>query len=50
MYVEDAARRLQAALAGSFAVTRIDVRHLESLHPHDAFARVSNASAGEVFA
>jgi len=50
MYVEDAARRLQAALAGSFAVTRIDVRHLESLHPHDAFARVSNASAGEAFA
>lgn len=49
MYVEDAARRLQAALAGSFAVARIDVRHLESLHPHDAFARVSNASAGKVF-
>jgi GTP cyclohydrolase I len=48
MYVEDAARKLQAALAGSFAVTRIDVRHLESLHPHDAFARVSNAFAGEV--
>lgn len=37
MYVEDAARRLQAALAGH-GLSRVDVRHQESLHPHDAVA------------
>lgn len=38
MFVEDAARRIQAALAGRFHRPRIHVRHLESLHPHDAVA------------
>jgi len=38
MFVEDAARRVQAALDGRHANPRVHVRHLESLHPHDAVA------------
>lgn len=38
MYVEDAARRIQAALAGRWTAPRVRVRHFESLHPHDAVA------------
>lgn len=38
MFVEDAARRIQAALDGHHANPRVHVRHLESLHPHDAVA------------
>lgn len=38
MFVEDAARRIQAALDGRHAHPRVHVRHLESLHPHDAVA------------
>ncbi len=38
MFVEDAARRIQAALEGVYAQPRVHVRHLESLHPHDAVA------------
>ncbi len=38
MFVEDAARRIQAALAQGFSNPHIHVRHLESLHPHDAAA------------
>ncbi|KWW36792.1 GTP cyclohydrolase FolE2 [Cupriavidus metallidurans] len=38
MFVEDAARRIQVALDGRFANPRVHVRHLESLHPHDAVA------------
>ncbi len=38
MFVEDAARRVQAALDGHHANPRVHVRHLESLHPHDAVA------------
>ncbi len=38
MFVEDAARRVQAALDGRHADPRVHVRHLESLHPHDAVA------------
>ena len=37
MFVEDAARRIQAALAG-YSRPSVHVRHLESLHPHDAVA------------
>lgn len=37
MFVEDAARRIEAALSG-YASPSIHVRHLESLHPHDAVA------------
>ncbi|MBB5368467.1 MULTISPECIES: GTP cyclohydrolase FolE2 [unclassified Janthinobacterium] len=39
MYVEDAARRVQAALAPRYAGVQVQVRHLESLHPHDAVAQ-----------
>ncbi len=40
MYVEDALRRLHQALlqAGAPDGSRIEVAHLESLHPHDAVA------------
>ncbi|WP_196855413.1 MULTISPECIES: GTP cyclohydrolase FolE2 [unclassified Janthinobacterium] len=38
MYVEDAARRVQAALP-HHAQARVTVRHMESLHPHDAVAQ-----------
>ncbi|WP_145186914.1 GTP cyclohydrolase FolE2 [Pseudomonas sp. URMO17WK12:I11] len=37
MFVEDAARRIRAALDGRRDV-QVHVRHLESLHPHDAAA------------
>ena len=39
MYVEDAARRVQAALAARYAQASVAVRHMESLHPHDAVAQ-----------
>jgi GTP cyclohydrolase IB len=38
MFVEDAARKIQAKLNGLFAAPKVHVRHLESLHPHDAVA------------
>jgi len=38
MFVEDAVRRIQAALDGSFNQPKAHVRHLESLHPHNAVA------------
>ena len=43
MFCEDAARRIAAALAADTRVDRFDseVSHFESLHPHDAVARVS---------
>lgn len=43
MFCEDAARRVAAALAGHDRVERFDVTvsHFESLHAHDAVARVS---------
>ncbi|MDA1298522.1 MAG: GTP cyclohydrolase FolE2 [Proteobacteria bacterium] len=37
MFVEDAARRIEACLS-VYARPRVKVRHLESLHPHDAVA------------
>ena len=37
MFVEDAARCIEAALSG-YARPSVHVRHLESLHPHDAVA------------
>ena len=37
MFVEDAARRIKASLQG-YEHPEIFVRHLESLHPHDAVA------------
>ncbi|MGN6512119.1 MAG: GTP cyclohydrolase FolE2 [Lysobacteraceae bacterium] len=43
MFCEDAARRVAAALSRDPRVERFDARvaHFESLHPHDAVARVS---------
>ncbi|MCH8539118.1 MAG: GTP cyclohydrolase FolE2 [Alkalimonas sp.] len=40
MFVEDAARRLHAELRQHYAAFSIELAHLESLHPHDAIARV----------
>ncbi len=41
MYVEDAARRIRAALLPHYRGIHVRVRHLESLHPHDAVAEAS---------
>ena len=43
MFCEDAARRVANALAADPRVEHFDaeVSHFESLHPHDAVARVS---------
>ncbi len=38
MFVEDAARRIQAALRSHYSNPCVHVRHLESLHLHDAVA------------
>ena len=45
MFCEDAARRIAATLADEPRVERFDatVSHFESLHPHDAVARVSGS-------
>ncbi|SEA81541.1 GTP cyclohydrolase FolE2 [Alkalimonas amylolytica] len=40
MFVEDAARRLAASLRPQYPDVCIEVQHLESLHPHDAYARI----------
>lgn len=37
MFVEDAARRIEAALSDHRQAS-VHVRHMESLHPHDAVA------------
>lgn len=42
MYVEDAVRRLQAALNQTFSAVNIQVIHRESLHQHDAVASITN--------
>lgn len=42
MYVEDAARRLRKALAEHYATFDVAVRHLESLHAHDAVAETGS--------
>jgi GTP cyclohydrolase I len=48
MFAEDAARRVAATLAGDARIARFDltVSHFESLHAHDAVARVSGAGNG----
>jgi len=43
MYVEDATRRILASLAGDYRNVHVAVRHLESLHPHDAVASAGAA-------
>lgn len=45
MFVEDAARRLLVALRDSYRDVSLQVRHLESLHPHDASAWASSSPA-----
>jgi GTP cyclohydrolase I len=47
MFCEDAARRVAAALAndGRIEAYEATVAHFESLHPHDAVARVSGRNA-----
>nr|WP_324258222.1 GTP cyclohydrolase FolE2 [Cellvibrio fontiphilus] len=45
MYVEDAVRRLQAALQPQFSAVNIQVIHRESLHQHDAVASIHSAPA-----
>jgi len=47
MYVEDAARKIQQAVTGRFAASSVSVRHLESLHPHDAVAFTSRQGASK---
>ncbi|WP_207796311.1 GTP cyclohydrolase, FolE2/MptA family, partial [Xanthomonas citri] len=42
MYVEDAARRLRKPLAEHYAAFHVAVRHLESLHAHDAVAETGS--------
>jgi GTP cyclohydrolase I len=48
MFCEDAARRVAAALSADPRIERFDasVAHFESLHPHDAVARVSGHNNG----
>jgi len=48
MFCEDAARRVAAALSTDERIDRFDisVAHFESLHPHDAVAKVSGHYAG----
>lgn len=47
MFCEDAARRVAAVLASDPRIARYEatVSHFESLHPHDAVARVSGVNA-----
>ncbi|WP_036165403.1 GTP cyclohydrolase FolE2 [Noviluteimonas dokdonensis] len=47
MFCEDAARRVAGALSNDARIERYDIRvaHFESLHPHDAVARVSGTNA-----
>ncbi|HCL78112.1 GTP cyclohydrolase FolE2 [Stutzerimonas nitrititolerans] len=47
MYVEDAARRIQKVVAEAYPHHSVSVRHLESLHPHDAVANSSSLPATE---
>jgi GTP cyclohydrolase IB len=49
MFCEDAARRVAAAFADDSRVQRFDVTvsHYESLHAHDAVAKVSGSRQGE---
>lgn len=41
MYVEDACRRISSALKNDYGQFSINIRHQESLHPHDAVASLS---------
>ena len=43
MFVEDAVRRMQQALAGRYSEFTVTARHLESLHAHDAIASIEHS-------
>lgn len=45
MFVEDAARRIEAALS-RYADPSVHIRHLESLHAHDAVAWAASIPEG----
>lgn len=45
MFVEDAARRIEAALS-AYSNPSVHVRHMESLHPHDAVAWTTSFQEG----
>ncbi|MDJ0977272.1 MAG: GTP cyclohydrolase FolE2 [Erythrobacter sp.] len=47
MFVEDAARRIEAAMVG-YRNPRTYVRHVESLHPHDAVAWADQRVRGHI--
>ncbi len=47
MFVEDAVRRMQQALAGRYTEFAATARHLESLHAHDAIASIEHAAAND---
>ncbi|MCS3748637.1 GTP cyclohydrolase FolE2 [Xanthomonas sp. 3793] len=49
MYVEDAARRLRMALAERYTAFDVAVRHLESLHAHDAVAETGSHADADAF-
>jgi GTP cyclohydrolase I len=51
MFAEDAVRRLSAALNGDtlFKGIACEVAHLESLHPHDAVAKVATGELADNF-
>ncbi|PPU74204.1 MULTISPECIES: GTP cyclohydrolase FolE2 [Xanthomonas] len=46
MYVEDAARRLRQVLVAHYTTFDVAVRHLESLHAHDAVAETGSEVEG----
>ena len=48
MFVEDAARRTQSALRVRYNSPKVHVRHLESLHPHDAVAWASDSAEDDL--
>ncbi len=49
MFVEDAARRILGALRGDHDSPSVQVRHVESLHPHDAVASAAASGTRALF-
>lgn len=45
MYVEDAGRRLSNALKNHYSRFNVYIRHMESLHPHDAVVELSYSAS-----
>ncbi len=48
MFVEDAARAILKAMADRYRYSSVHIRHLESLHPHDAAAWAKSPTSTEV--